>query len=188
MYHTDLKRRAVELAYGFNFDHGKNDCTTPIGTRQAAKLLGIRNHSSIVKWQQQKLSDSDIKDRLSLRGRKKKLNEQDETKIIRWVKRRRSAKQPIKIHHVIEKAKSLHVDLKPYDVSRMMARNGICKRRMMKVLKKKLKPEFSTSVQNFQQMVQKSRIPASKMLVWMKLGYGMMTFLHTHMKKKDQTM
>ena len=148
-----MKRRAVELAYGFNFDNGKNGCTTSIGTRQAAKLLGIGNQSSIVKWRQQKLSDSDIKDRLSLRGRKKKLNEQDEANIIRWIKRRRLVKQPVKTHHVIEKAKSFYVDVKPYDVSRMMARNGICKRRIKKVLKKKLKPEFSTSIQNFQQMV-----------------------------------
>jgi transposase len=170
MYGPDLKRRAVELAYGLNLDHRKNECTIPIGTRQAAKLLGIQTHSSIVKWRQQMLTDNDIKDRLSLRGRKKKLNEKDEEKIIHWAKRRRLAKEPVKIRHVIEKAKSFHVDLKPYDVSRMMARNGMSKRRIKKVLKKKLKPEFSTSIEQFREMIQKSRIPASKMLVMDEAG------------------
>ena len=86
---------------------------------------------------------------------KKKLNQKDEEKIIRWVKRRRLAKEPVKIRHVIEKAKSFHVDLKPYDVSRMMARarNWISKRRIKKVLKRKLKPEFSTSIQDFRKMI-----------------------------------
>ena len=76
------------------------------------KLLGIKTHSSIVKWRQQMLTKNDIKCRLSLRGRKRKLNE----KIIRWVKRRRLAKEPVKIRHMIEKVKLYHVDLKPYDV------------------------------------------------------------------------
>ena len=39
MYDPDLKRRVVELAYGLNLDHRKNECTIPVGTRQAAKLL-----------------------------------------------------------------------------------------------------------------------------------------------------
>ena len=82
MYGPDLKRQAVELAYGLNLHHRKNECTIPIGTREAAKLLGIENHSSIVKWRQQMLPDNDIKDRLSLRGRKKKLNKKDEEKNI----------------------------------------------------------------------------------------------------------
>ena len=46
---------------------------------------------------------------------KKKLNQKDEEKIILWVKRRRLAKEIVKIRHVMEKAKSFHVDLKPYD-------------------------------------------------------------------------
>ena len=57
-------------------------------------------------------TNADIKYRLFLPRRKKKLNE----KIIRWVKQRRLAKEPVKIHHGIEKAKSFHVDLKPYEV------------------------------------------------------------------------
>ena len=73
MYDPDLKRRVVELAYGLNLDHRKNECTIPVGTRQAAKLLGIKTHSSIVKWRQQMLTNNDIKYRLSLRGRKKKV-------------------------------------------------------------------------------------------------------------------
>ena len=91
-------------------------------------------------------------------------------KIICWVKRRRLAKETVKICHVIEKVKSFHVDLKPFDVSRMMARNGMCKRRIKKVLKKKLKPQFSTSIQNVRKMIQKSRFPASKMLVMDEAG------------------
>ena len=80
------------------------------------------------------LTNNDIKYRLSIRGRKKKLNEKDDEKSIRWVRRRRIAKETVKIRHAIEKAKSFHVDLKPFDVSRMMARNGMCKRRIKKVL------------------------------------------------------
>ena len=83
MYDPDLKRRVVELAYDLNLDHRKNECTIPVGTRQAAKLLGIKTHSLIVKWRQQMLTNNDIKYRLSLRGRKKKLNQKDEEKIIR---------------------------------------------------------------------------------------------------------
>ena len=73
MYDTDLKRRTVELAYGFNLVGSKHDFTTPIGARQTAKLLGVRNQSSIVKWRQEKHSDRDIKDRVSFRRRKKKI-------------------------------------------------------------------------------------------------------------------
>ena len=91
-------------------------------------------------------------------------------KIIHWIKRRRLAKEAVKICHVIEKAKSFHVDLKPYDVSRMMVRNGMCKRRIKKVLKKKLKPQCSTSIQDVRKMIQKSRFPASKMLVMDEAG------------------
>ena len=169
MYDPDLKGRVAELAYGLNLDHRKNECTIPVGTRQAAKLLGIKTHSSIVKWRQQMLTNNDIKYRLSLRGRKK-MNQKDEEKIIRWVKRRRLAKERVKIRHMIEKAKSFHVDLKSYDVSRMMARNGISKRRIKKVLKRKLRPEFSTSIQDLRKMIQNSRIPASKILVMDEAG------------------
>ena len=35
MYDPDLKRRAAELTYGLNLDHGKNECTIPVATRQA---------------------------------------------------------------------------------------------------------------------------------------------------------
>ena len=91
-------------------------------------------------------------------------------KIIRWVKRRRLTKEAVKICHVVEKVKSFHVDLKPYDVSRMMASNGMCKRRIKKVLKKKLKPQFSTSIQNVRKMIKKSRFSASKMLVMDEAG------------------
>ena len=98
------------------------------------------------------------------------MNQKDEEKIIRWINRRRLAKEPVKIRHVIEKAKWFHVDLKPYDVSRMMARNRISKRRIKKVLKRKLKPEFSTSIQDFRKMIQNSRIPASKTLVMDEAG------------------
>ena len=52
----------------------------------------------------------------------------------------------------------------------MMARNGISKRRIKKVLKRKSKPEFSTSIQDFRKMIQNSRIPASKMLVMDEAG------------------
>ena len=128
-----MKRRAAELAYCLNFDDRKNECTIPIGTCQTAKLLGMKNQSSIVKWRQQMLTDDEIKDRLSLRERKKRLNEKDEAKIMHCVKRRKLAKGPIKIHHVIEKGKSVHIDLKSYDMSRMMARNRRCEQRIKKV-------------------------------------------------------
>ena len=52
----------------------------------------------------------------------------------------------------------------------MMARNGMSKHRIKNVLKKKLKPEFSTSIQEFREMIQKFRIPASKMLVMDEAG------------------
>ena len=52
----------------------------------------------------------------------------------------------------------------------MMARNGISKRRIKKALKRKLKPEFSTSIPDFRKMIQNSRIPASRMLVMDEAG------------------
>ena len=79
MYDPDLKRRAVELAYGLNLDHRKNESTISVGTRQVAKLLGIKTYSSIVKWRQQILTNNDIKYQLTLRGSKKKLNEKNYT-------------------------------------------------------------------------------------------------------------
>jgi hypothetical protein len=41
MYDTNLKHSAVELAYSIHLDAEKNECTIPIGTQQAAKLLGV---------------------------------------------------------------------------------------------------------------------------------------------------
>ena len=50
-----------------------------------------------------------------------------------------------------------------------MPRNGMCKRRI-KVLKKKLKSQFSMSNHDFRIMIQKSRFPASKMLMMDEAG------------------
>ena len=52
MYDPGLKCRVVELTYGLNLNYRKNECTIPVGTRQAATLLGIKTHSLIVKWRQ----------------------------------------------------------------------------------------------------------------------------------------
>ena len=70
----------------------------------------------------------------------------------------------------------------------MMVRNGVCKRRVNKILKKKERSDFSTSIQSFHRMVQKLRTSASKILVMNETGIwsdNIFPFPCTYIKKRS---
>jgi transposase len=168
MYGIDVRKIALGLLRESQAEGSKKGCTRHSTLRSIATSLGIRSHATILNWQQQANDEESLQQRLSVRGRKRKLDERDENKLAGWVKGQRKRRRLVKIQQAQEKVERItggNVQWSASKVSKFMKERGFSSQRTKRATADTNTQEFEDSIAEFQQEVQRQRVPAKRRLV-----------------------
>lgn len=173
MHGVEIRRIALANAKSKTLQGGTRHDTRRMSLRTVATVLGIKSASTISKWKKQDQDEDSLQTRLSTRGVKRKLAEEDEKKVLQWVKRRRTAKKPVKIGMVRARVAAQtggRVSWSASKVSRFMHEHGFSSQRARPASADTITAQYSKSVADFRAQVQSLRVPAKRRLVMDEAG------------------